>query len=176
MNDNIISFNTNSFKNCKKLVKINFPENLKIIGVTSFEGCKSLRKIVLSNNIHSIYERAFLDCINLEYIELSEKLNIVCKEAFKNCKHLGRIIFKKVCKELGENIFDGTENEFVVEFNGTLEQWKELTKTRKVCVSHQTLNDFHYYGDAVDDYVKDIYEDEVIIAYNVKYKLICNEQ
>ena len=97
-------------------------------------------------------------------------------EVFKGCKKLQKLVFKSIIKNIGTNVFDGIENELLVEFPGTAKQWMELTKTRSVCVSHPTQNDFHYYGDSVDEYVPTIYEDKVIISALVKYKLICKEQ
>ena len=53
---------------------------------------------------------------------------------------------------------------------------KEITKTKSVCVSHPSINDFRYYGNSVDEYVPTVYEDKVIISDDIKYKLICKEQ
>ena len=38
---------------------------------------------------------------------------------------------------------------------------------------HQTLNDFHYYGNEVDKYAPDIYELQYPIDSKLKYTVYC---
>ena len=176
MGNKVRVINKYAFKSCRKILSINLSNDLESIIDGAFENCESLKEIIIPDKVHTICSYVFRNCCNIEHIELPLSLTSLGNEVFKDCKKLQKLVFKSIIKNIGTNILNGIENELIVDFPGTVEQWMELTKTRSVCVSHPTQNDFHYYGDSVDEYVPTVYEDRVIISALVNYKLICKEQ
>ena len=60
--ENISSWQ-NVFQNCNKLIKIEFPENLKFFNDSMFENCISLKQISIPNSIKVIPINLFYNCL-----------------------------------------------------------------------------------------------------------------
>ena len=58
----VIEIPIDAFRDCKKLIGLQFNEGLKVIGGCSFEGCTSLRSVTLPSTVTAIHDGAFLDC------------------------------------------------------------------------------------------------------------------
>ena len=175
-NDQITKISQFAFKDCRKISFINFPKGLNYLSQGSFENCINLQNVILPEKLYVIDFYAFSNCTSLKNVEITSRLTCLNNGAFKNCISLEKLTICKSFKEAGENIFEGINKEFIIEFYGTLKEWQEITKTKSVCVSHPSINDFRYYGNSVDEYVPTVYEDKVIISDDIKYKLICKEQ
>ena len=80
------------FKNCTKLVKVNFTSkyNLSVIGVSMFEGCTALTTINVDElaNLTLVESRGFYGCSSLQYLSFSDMFVQVNESAFENCTSL----------------------------------------------------------------------------------------
>ena len=82
---------------------------------------------------------------------------------------------KEITEKLGELFLNNIKGKVEIIYEGSSKKLFELIKDRYVCVSHQTQNDFHYYGDSVDKFVKDVWEESKIISDNVNFVAQCLE-
>ena len=126
---------------------------------------------VLGKVVRDIEAYAFLECYNLKKVTILSKEVVIYPNAFKDCVQLGKLSLPKTIEKLGKNFIGGVKEDLEILYDGTIEEWNNLVKDRNVCVSHQSQNDFHYYGDDVDKYVPDVWEKEIVIPEGFKYKL-----
>ncbi|MBQ4269335.1 MAG: leucine-rich repeat domain-containing protein, partial [Clostridia bacterium] len=80
------------FKNCTKLVSVNFTSqyNLATIGVSMFEGCTALTTVNVSelSNLTSVSNRAFFGCSSLQYVSFGDNFLEIDESVFENCSSL----------------------------------------------------------------------------------------
>jgi len=55
----------NSFRNCKSITSVTFPNSLPSIGSTAFYGCTGLTSVTIPASVTTIESGAFRDCTNL---------------------------------------------------------------------------------------------------------------
>ena len=114
------SIGKNAFRNCKKLRKIIFPEQVETIGVSAFRGCESLEKVIFRNRVVQkdkklysflsvhIGNDAFRGCIKLESIEIPEGVKKI--SCFRGCSSLEFIKIPDSVEEIGDYTFDSCTN------------------------------------------------------------------
>ena len=128
----LANYNNNSyFAGCANLKKIYLPDWLQyivarqdgsdVIGL--FEGCSGLTKVELSSNVKLVMYNAFKGCSSLARISLSEKIS----EPNSSDDPRG----------IQEGAFVGCAEGFKIDFAGTKEQWKKVSRP------NQTTNDWH---------------------------------
>ena len=159
----------------RKLVDNNgvlvIPDNVTSIKNRSLSLMPELKELVIGKNVRDIEAYAFLECYNLKKVTILSKEVVIYPNAFKDCVQLGKLSLPKTIEKLGKNFIGGVKEDLEILYDGTIEEWNNLVKDRNVCVSHQSQNDFHYYGDDVDKYVPDVWEKEIVIPEGFKYKL-----
>ena len=63
-----------------------------------------------------------------EYIEVPDTVTHIETSAFRDCHRLEKIILSKNLEYIGDMAFDGCESLRTIEFNGTISEWKKITK------------------------------------------------
>lgn len=71
-----------AFNDCKKIISIKLPKNLRTIGAEAFVGCSRLKKIDLPESIDSISDEAFRKVPLEGTLNLPASLRIIGKQAF----------------------------------------------------------------------------------------------
>jgi len=66
--DTVISIDIEAFSQCKDLISIVFPGNLKTIGNLAFENCISLSSIIIPESVKDMGYRIFSNCTGLKSI------------------------------------------------------------------------------------------------------------
>ena len=89
----------------KKATSFTIPDSVTSIGVLAFSNCSSLTSIVIPDSVTSIGEDAFCDCDSLTSIVIPDSVTSIGSYAFCGCSSLTEITF-----------------------NGTVEQWNNVTK------------------------------------------------
>lgn len=174
LND-VLEIKGNCFENCINLKKVKLSKKVRYISEETFKGCLRLEDIDIPNNVISIDKEVFSGCQSIKEIYLGDSVSYIGSEAFKDCCNLEKLSIPKSVEKIGKNFIDGVKEGLVISYGGTEEEWMKLVEDRSVCVSHQTQNDFHYYGDDVDKYVPNVWENEIVIPKSIKYKLIINK-
>lgn len=91
-----------------KVVTIQLPESLEIIGQCSLRGM-SVKEIVIPDGVTSIGSGAFNHCEMLEKVHFGSGIKIIDHEAFIYC-NLKSIVIPKTVTSLGRRVFGCCEN------------------------------------------------------------------
>lgn len=137
--------------------EVNIPDKVRISRIHSFENNDVIKKVVCSKSVVIIDTKSFYNCINLEEIIIKEGTTTIGKHAFDGCLNLKKIYLPKIIEKLGELFLNNINSKVEIIYEGSSKDLFELIKDRYVCVSHQTQNDFHYYGYEVDKYAPDVW-------------------
>lgn len=99
-----------AFRECNKLLKINMPENLNIIGDFAFSGTQ-LATLVIPDSCTAIGSAAFYNCENLRMIVLGKGLKKINDRAFGSCPKLLEVFFLASKGPIrGNSVFYGNGN------------------------------------------------------------------
>lgn len=90
--ETIEEIRSGAFRECNKLLKINMPENLNIIGDSAFSGTQ-LATLVIPDSCTAIGSAAFYNCENLRMIVLGKGLKKINDRAFGSCPKLLEVFF-----------------------------------------------------------------------------------
>jgi hypothetical protein len=95
-----------AFENDRKLVTINFNDDLEQISDFAFIGCEGLRSIVLPSGLKNIQQSSFQDCINLTGVTFNVGLEFIGIRAFAGCTSLLRIDLPNTLVKIGNRAFE----------------------------------------------------------------------
>lgn len=99
-----------SFADCKRLQKVDIPENVTEIDAFAFENDESLKYVTISANIQTIEQGTFRGCSSLKEIIIPEGVKSIGEEAFKDCIGLETIRLPYSIEEIGDAVFEGCTN------------------------------------------------------------------
>lgn len=117
-----------AFKSCSSLRTVNLPSTLRLVGLAAFQYCNSLEKIELPGSLKVVSYQMFNSCKSLTEAKLCEGIGKIDSYAFNSCPRLAKIELPSSLKVIEGSIFEGCENLKEVEFRGTFEQWKSVSK------------------------------------------------
>jgi len=103
-------------------------ENTKIIYETAFSQCASLTDIVIPQGVTLIGDSAFSRCTDLTNVVIPSGVTEVRDNAFYRCDNLKEITIPDTVEKLSRELFELCKNLTVINFDGTLVQWKNLEK------------------------------------------------
>lgn len=87
----------------------------------------SIRSVIVERGVTTVGDFAFWDCINLTSITLPEGITSIGYRAFRNCNSLTSITLPEGITSIGNSAFDGCSNLKDVFYNGSEEQWKQVS-------------------------------------------------
>ena len=91
----VIMIGTSAFSRCASLSRITFDEGiqLKSLAESTFYSCTSLESISIPDSVTSIGSQCFSGCINLDQVKLPENLTSLGGAVFQNCSDTINITF-----------------------------------------------------------------------------------
>ena len=93
---------------------------------SAFKDNVYLEKVVFSDEIKIVGTSAFSNCENLSQIDLGKALERIYPQAFYNCA-LKEITIPVTCTEIGAYALYDCKNLTKIYYEGTIEQWEEIT-------------------------------------------------
>ncbi|MBE6620846.1 MAG: leucine-rich repeat domain-containing protein [Ruminococcaceae bacterium] len=117
-----------AFSHCKALESITLPESLETIGGAAFSVCLSLRNISIPERIEIIEEHTFSLCSSLENVTLPNHLMSIGNTAFNSCTSLQTITLPASITSIGTHAFCNSKSMTAIHFEGTISEWKRITK------------------------------------------------
>ncbi len=148
--DTVTRIDVKAFYGCKSLTNIIIPGSVSIIGERAFMGCSNLTNVTIFDGVNCIDIYAFSSCNSLQNITIPDSVTYIYDKAFYGCDNLTSVIIGKSVTGIGQNVFDRCENlESItipeslkgfdygafnycyrlknVYYEGTLEQWCNIT-------------------------------------------------
>ena len=116
---------SSAFGNCKNLEEVRLPAGI-VVTTSAFDGCTNLKNIYMSE-VSEIGYYAFRNCTSLESVDLSGVKDIGAY-AFANCKNLKSVTIGADVEYIRTEAFAGCAMLEKVYYNGTKEQWSEISK------------------------------------------------
>ena len=111
---------SNTFTECKSLVKVILPEGLTTIGSSTFNSCEALTTINFPKSLQIIGGSAFSNT-KLERADLSEltELQSIGNSAFSNCQELADVLFPSSFEKLENYAFHNCQKLTSVDLSKT---------------------------------------------------------
>ena len=98
------------------------------IGESAFYGCTGLTSITIPDSVTSIGYRAFYNCTGLISVTIPGSVTIIDDSAFYRCTGLTSVTIGNGVTSIGGSAFAGCTGLTSVKFNGTIAQWKAISK------------------------------------------------
>ena len=148
--DSIISIGYATFQRCTSLTNTMIPDSVTSIGDCAFFDCTSLANVTIGDSVTSIGNSTFYNCTSLTNITIGDSVTIIDYDAFSYCTSLTNITIPDGVTSIGEDVFakctnltsvtlpdslisigDGAFYECTsltdVYYNGTEEQWNQIS-------------------------------------------------
>ncbi len=100
----------NAFEGCERLLSVNIPESVTLIGVYAFRDCSELTSVSLPEGLQTVSGGAFLACSNLDLDRLPEGLKMIDGSGFGSCGKLSLTSLPESVEYLGPSAFAGDIN------------------------------------------------------------------
>ncbi len=161
INENCKVIGGDAFWRCEKLTNIEIPNNVVGIGDGAFVGCIGLTNIVIPNSVTRIDDGAFDECCGLKSVTIGngvtrisscvfrgcseltsitipDSVTIIESEAFTRCSGLTSITISDSVAIIGVWAFEECSGLTEIRFNGTMSQWKNISKGNDLELSWQS--------------------------------------
>lgn len=128
-----------AFWDCDNLENVSIPEGVTEIGYRSFNGCGKLKDLEIPNSVQIIREEAFYSCGSLEYISIPNNVTSIGYTAFRYCRALKSVSIPLSVTNIGKQAFEYCSGLESFTYEGTTEQWKQITVGSKAIPSSVTV-------------------------------------
>ena len=117
-----------AFEGCSGLTSIKIPSSVTSIGIHAFEGCSGLTSIKIPSSVTSIGSTAFEGCSGLTSITIPSSVTSIGQSSFSVCSGLTSVTIPSTVTSIGYQAFYGCIGLSEIRFNGTIAQWKKISK------------------------------------------------
>lgn len=123
-----------AFSGCSSLTSITIPDSITSIDDGAFRSCGSLTSITIPDSVTSIGENAFASCSSLKSVTIPSSVHLISDFAFYLCTSLTSVTIPDSVTRFGVCAFDSCTSLRTVNFRGTVEQWRNITDTKRAFV------------------------------------------
>ena len=117
-----------AFENCSSLTSITIPNSVTSIGNYAFSECHSLTSVNIPDGVTRIESWAFHGCSSLTSINIPNSVTSIEGTAFAYCQSLTSITIPNSVTSIGESAFYSSGSLTSVTFQGTTEDWNNISK------------------------------------------------
>lgn len=128
LSEGLLRIDERAFQDCTALQSVTLPSTLNAIGGYAFYGCTALTEIVFSDALTSLSSFVCARAQSLKKVTLGDKVEIIGMCAFQNCFELEEITLPASVTSIARNAFSGCMKLGTIVFEGTMEQWNQITK------------------------------------------------
>ena len=150
--NSVTTIGTGAFSDCTSLSSVTIPNSVTTIGNNAFYKCTSLSSVTIPNSVTTIGTGAFSDCTSLSSVTIPNSVTTIGEAAFYSCTSLSSVTIPNSVTTIGNHAFYKCTSLSNINFNGTIAQWKAITKgtewnigvpstTKVTCTDGQTTMD-----------------------------------
>lgn len=145
--DDVTTIGNYAFDSCFSVTSIIIGNGVKSIGTGAFS-CTDVPSITLPDGLSYIGDGAFSGCHRLSSIVIPDNVTYIGRCVFDECGNLRSVTIGKGVTTIGSEAFYGAYNLTSINFAGTMEQWKSITKEkdwrhdgiRSICCTDGTIS------------------------------------
>ena len=150
--NSVTTIGDSAFYNCTSLSSVTIPNSVTTIGKYTFANCTSLSSVTIPNSVTTIGESTFYSCTSLSSVTIPNSVKTIGNGTFANCTSLSSVTIPNSVTTIGKITFYNCTSLSNINFNGTIAQWKAITKgtgwnigvpsiTKVTCTDGQTTMD-----------------------------------
>ncbi len=134
----ITSIGWGAFNGCTALTAITIPDHIAFIDGGAFWGCTSLKSVTIPNSVTSIETSVFENCTSLTSIRIPDSVTSIGQDAFSNCTSLSSVTIGKGVTCIEGHVFENCTNLKTITIpNNVVEIWSNVFEG---CTSLTTVN------------------------------------
>lgn len=131
-----------AFWNCYELTEINIPSSVTEIEDYAFQECGGLTEIIIPDNVTSLGRGAFSCCDSLEEVTIGKGIARIEDRTFEYCEKIISVKLPESLSTIGDGAFVRCPRLIEVYYNGTREQWKNVS----VGWDNQAIHDAFFFS------------------------------
>ena len=112
--------------------EIKIPDSVETIGNGAFYDCRDLERITLPSALQTLSTVTFYDCTALSEVTFPASLKTIESSAFSGCRNLSKVKLPASLKAIQSSVFHLCINLKTVSYDGSLEQWNDITANNDV--------------------------------------------
>ena len=116
------------FSGCANLISVEIDDDVTSVGLAAFRDCSNLSSVVIGSGVTSISNGTFYGCYVLKSIIIGGNVTSIGDEAFYGCYYLESVIIGDNVTSIGDEAFYNCFNLVSINYCGTEEQWKTISK------------------------------------------------
>ena len=126
--DSVTSIGEYAFAGCTGLKSVTIPNSVTSLSEGAFYNCSGLTSVTIPDSVTSIGEYAFAGCTGLKSVTIPDGVTSIGERAFYGCSGLTSVTIGNSVTSIGEEAFRGCTGLTNIKFNGTISQWKTISK------------------------------------------------
>ena len=150
--NSVTTIGSYAFYNCNKLTSVVIGDSVTSISSWAFYNCDGLTSIEIPNSVTAIGSYAFDDCDELTSVVIGDSVTSIGNYAFDDCDNLTRVVIGDSVTTIGDNAFYKCTNLTSVYYNGTIEDWCNITFGNADANPMCYAKNFYIYNEEKADY------------------------